>query len=98
MTTFDDSVVQAVLTHMNDDHADDSLLIVRAFADPQATTATMVGLDATAGRWTAEVEDTTTAVEVPWPIEVTERADLRKAVVVLYEQACERLDVEPRGH
>lgn len=98
MTSFDDSVVQAVLTHMNDDHADDSLRIVRAFAAPQATSAAMTGLDAEKGVWSARVEDTDTVVEVPWPIEVTERADLRRAVVVLHDQACERLGVEPKGH
>lgn len=98
MTTFDDAVVQAVTRHMNEDHPEDSVLIVRAFADAAATSARMVGLDATSGTWLAEVEDTTTAVEVQWPIPVKERADLRKAVVILYEQACERLGVEPRGH
>ncbi|HLU63846.1 MAG TPA: DUF2470 domain-containing protein, partial [Protaetiibacter sp.] len=32
MTVFAPEVVEAVLHHMNDDHIDDNLLIVRAFA------------------------------------------------------------------
>ena len=49
---FDDEVVAAVLRHMNEDHAEDSVLICRAFGGrPDATSATMTGLDATGGEF-----------------------------------------------
>lgn len=94
MTRFDDSVVTAVLTHMNEDHSDDSLLIVRAFARPDAQSVTMVDLDKTGGEWVADGEHLT----IPWPIEVTERPHVRQAVVKLYEDACNKLGVPQRDH
>ena len=48
---FDPAVIAAVLHHMNDDHADDSLVIARAFGDRRAQSARMVGVDGLAGYW-----------------------------------------------
>uniref|UniRef100_UPI002594DDC9 DUF2470 domain-containing protein n=1 Tax=uncultured Gordonia sp. TaxID=198437 RepID=UPI002594DDC9 len=43
---FSPDVVAAVLAHMNDDHADDSLLICRALGGrPDAVAARMTGFD-----------------------------------------------------
>jgi putative heme iron utilization protein len=97
MTPFPPEVVTAVLHHMNDDHTDDSLLIVRAFGAPDATGATMTGLDAEGGDWTAQVQGVPVPVRVPWPVPVVERADIRRAVVVLHDTARERLGLPPRG-
>jgi len=94
--TFTAEVVDAVLHHMNDDHTDDSLLIVRAFGDDAATTATMTTLDERGGTWTYLVGSEERELTVPWSIEVTERPHIRKAVVLLYREACRRLGVEPR--
>jgi hypothetical protein len=97
--TFDDAVVEAVLAHMNDDHASDSLDIVRAFGRPQATAAQMVGLDGHGGVWWVEVVDEAggdgSELRVAWPDgEVTDRAGLRGAVVALHAAARERLGGE----
>ena len=94
MTRFDDDVVTAVMRHMNDDHSDDNLLIVRAFAKADATAAVMTDLDKSAGYWEADGEQIT----IPWPIEVTERPHVRLAVVKLYEDACDKLGVQQREH
>lgn len=94
MTRFDDDVVAAVMRHMNDDHSDDNLLIVRAFAKADATAAVMTDLDKSAGYWEADGEQIT----IPWPIEVTERPHVRVAVVKLYEDACDKLGVPQREH
>ncbi|MBR21586.1 MAG: DUF2470 domain-containing protein [Microcella pacifica] len=51
MTDFDPAVVAGVLAHMNGDHADDNLLIARAFGDRSAVRARMVGVDGHAGHW-----------------------------------------------
>ena len=93
---FAPDVVAAVLHHMNDDHADDSLVIVRGFAEPDATSATMTGRDEEAGEWSADVNGTDVAVRIPWTQRAVERADLRREVVALYEAATERLGGQPR--
>lgn len=100
---FDDGIVQAVLRHMNGDHADDNLLIVRAFgavgrAEPVA--ARMTGLDGDGGEWLAETADGgATPVRVSWPGgPIAERHEVRREVVAVYDEACRRLGVEPRPH
>lgn len=99
MSTFGPEVVNAVCAHMNDDHTEDNLRIVRAFAHPEATAAVMSGLDSEAGTWTATVAGVEEKVRVPWPgAPLVERADIRRDVVVLYEQACARLGLEPSAH
>lgn len=99
MPTFSDDVVAAVLHHMNDDHTDDSLLIVRAFGAQDAEAARMVGLDAESGLWEYTADGETRELRVPWPGgAISERPQIRRQVVELYRAACERLGVEPRQH
>lgn len=99
MSTFSPETVAAVLAHMNDDHAEDSLVIVRAFALRGATAAAMAGLDADGGVWTATVDGAPVEVRVPWPAgPISERAEIRREVVALYEQACLELGIEPGAH
>jgi|SRR5690349_11728031 len=99
MSTFAPEVVEAVCAHMNDDHTEDSLRIVRAFARPDASAAVMTGLDPDAGIWSATVDGEAVEVRVAWPAApISERAEIRREVVVLYEQACEKLGLEPAGH
>lgn len=94
--TFSEDVVTAVLRHMNDDHTDDSLVIVRGFAEPRATAATMTGLDAEAGEWSVEVEGEKLQVRIPWMGPVAERADIRREVVALYDEGLKRLGLPAR--
>lgn len=84
---FPDDVVQAVLRHMNDDHRDDSLVIVRANGAPAATQATMTDLDTAAGTWRVVEPDGERDLVVAWLGPVVERADLRREVVALYTAA-----------
>ncbi|CAM2810336.1 DUF2470 domain-containing protein [Prescottella defluvii] len=98
MTSFDAAVVAAVTGHMNGDHTADNLMIVRAFAEPAATTARMTGLDTEAGEWAVDVDGAERTVRVPWIGTVTDRASIRTEVVALYQAACEKLGVEPSGH
>ena len=99
-SAFDDSVVAAILRHMNDDHRADTLLIVRAFGHPDATEAAMLGYDGDGGTW--EVTDThgdVTEARVSWLAgPISERPEVRREVVALYDAACERLGVTPRPH
>lgn len=99
MSTFGAGVVKAVCAHMNDDHTDDSLRIVRAFGRPTATAAVMSGLDADGGVWTATVDGAEAEVRVPWPDgPIGERSEIRREVVALHEQACLALGVVPPSH
>jgi hypothetical protein len=96
--TFPADTVTAVLAHMNDDHNDDSLLIARAFATPDATSATMTTLDHLGGTWVYSVGDEQREVTVPWSGEISERPEIRREIVRLYDLACEKLGLEPRPH
>jgi len=97
---FDDAALSGVLGHMNDDHLDDNLLIVRAFGDANATAATMTFFDGDGGDWQMTLADGgVVPVRVPWPGgPITERREVRREVVALYDAACARLGVEPRPH
>lgn len=97
--TFSPEIVDAVLRHMNTDHLSDNLVIVRAFADPTAEAAVMIGVDGDGGVWSvssAAGEQTTARIE--WASPVTERAGIRREVVALYDAACEKLGIPPRPH
>ncbi|MGM7670405.1 DUF2470 domain-containing protein [Microbacterium sp. A93] len=99
---FEDDVVSAVLHHMNEDHAEDNLLIARAFAsasDFKITGAVMLDFDGNGGVWQITRVGIPEELDVPWlggPI--TERSAVRREVVALYDAACERLGVTPRPH
>lgn len=98
---FDDAALAGVLGHMNEDHADDNLLIVRAFGPGgDAVSATMTGFDGDGGEWSATLADgSTVEVRVPWPGgEITERREVRREIVALYDESCRRLGIQPREH
>ncbi len=94
---FTPPVIAAVTAHMNTDHPEDNLLIARSLGGlPEATSATMVGLDPQGARFAAEVDGDTTEFDVPWAVEVTERVTIRHEVVRMYHEACVALGVTPR--
>jgi len=97
---FDDDTLVGVLRHMNDDHADDNLLIARAFGCPDAVHAIMAGFDGDAGDWVAVRGDgSAVPVRVGWPNgPIAERPEVRREIVALYDAACEALGVDPRPH
>ncbi|GAA2308325.1 hypothetical protein GCM10010149_68020 [Nonomuraea roseoviolacea subsp. roseoviolacea] len=92
---FTAEAVEAIKRHMNDDHGGDALLIVRGLGGrPEATSALTSGVDGEAIEFTVDGGE---RVRVPWGETLTERAQVRTAVVRLYRRACEELGVEPRG-
>jgi hypothetical protein len=103
---FDDAALAGVLGHMNGDHAGDNLLIARAFAadagvtDAEITASVMTAFDGARGVWLATLADDSTAeVAVPWRSgPISERREVRREIVALYDEACRRLGVEPRPH
>lgn len=98
MTTFSEDIVAAVLHHMNDDHLDDNLLIARAFGSPDAGTSTMTSLDHRGGTWLYGNADGEHELTVPWSGEISERAEIRREIVTLYDASCAKLGIAPRAH
>ncbi|MFT4211073.1 MAG: DUF2470 domain-containing protein [Microbacterium sp.] len=99
--TFDEEALTGVLRHMNADHTGDNLLIARAFGTvPDPIAARMVGFDGDGGDWVVALADGGEApLRVPWPGgAITERREVRREIVALYDAACARLGVEPRPH
>ncbi|MEO3854666.1 DUF2470 domain-containing protein [Acrocarpospora sp. B8E8] len=91
---FTDEAIAAIKRHMNDDHAADALLIVRALGGrPNATKAITTNVDGEAIYFEADGDE----IRVPWSTTLTERAQVRAEVVKLYEQACATLGVPTRG-
>ncbi|MEV1247538.1 DUF2470 domain-containing protein [Nonomuraea sp. NPDC050022] len=94
-TPFTAEAVEAIKRHMNDDHPDDALIIVRGLGDrPAATTAATSGVDAEAIEFTIDGGE---LVRVPWGETLTERPQVRMAVVRLYRDACDKLGIPARG-
>jgi putative heme iron utilization protein len=82
------AVIEAIARHMNDDHAEDSLLICRMLGgQPAAERAMMTGMDEAGIVFTAEVGGEAVAVRIPWSQPVTERAQVRSEVVRMHERA-----------
>ena len=98
MPVFEESVVAAVLHHMNDDHPEDSLLIARAFGHTDASASVMTTLDENGGTWLYTLEGSEIPLTLLWTDPISERAEIRREIVVLYDAACERLGLIPRPH
>ncbi len=101
MTMTDDpfppEVVTQIARHMNDDHAADNALIVRALGGmPSATAARVSGLDADAMEFAAVVDDIEVPVRIPFAERLTERRQVRAEAVRMYRDACAALGVDPR--
>jgi hypothetical protein len=94
-TPFTAEAVEAIKRHMNDDHAGDALIIVRGLGGrPDATTALTSGVDGEAIEFTIDGGE---RVRVSWGERLTERPQVRMAVVRLYREACDKLGIPARG-
>lgn len=97
VNTFDQTIVDAVIAHMSDDHGEDNLIIARANGAPEATESVMVGLDGTAGIWRVTENGESRELRIAWPGgPITERPEIRREVVMLYRSSCKALGIEPR--
>ena len=94
---FSPEVQAAVVGHMNGDHVEDNLLIVRALAgQADATAAVMTGYDEEGARFDATVGGETVPVMVPWSVPIADRGTIRVEVVRMYHDACSALGIAPR--
>ncbi|QBE50304.1 DUF2470 domain-containing protein [Leucobacter triazinivorans] len=82
---------------MNGDHAEDNLLIARAFGHPEATASRMIDVTTESGVWLIADPSGEHELAVRWPTgPIAERPEIRREVVALYRAACEELGIEPR--
>ena len=92
-------VVAAVMAHMNDDHAEDCVVICRVLGGrPSTTAARMTGMDAAAIELLAEGPDGFEAVRVPFSTTLTERAQVRAEVARMYHESAAALGLPSREH
>lgn len=85
---FTPDVVAAITRHMNEDHAEDTLLMVRVLGDqPSAESAAMTGVDADGADFVANVSGSEVPVRLAWGRRLTERKQVREEVVRLYHEA-----------
>jgi putative heme iron utilization protein len=97
-SVFTPEVIAAIGRQMNDDHADDVLLICRTLGgQPAATGARMTGLDVDGIEFDAAVDGIAVPVRVPFRHRLTEHAQVRGEVVRMYREACQLLGIEPGG-
>jgi putative heme iron utilization protein len=87
---FTPDVVAAIVRHMNEEHAGDTLLMVRVLGDqPDAESAAMTGVDAHGADFVARVGGTEVPVRLAWRKRLTERKQVRQEVVRLYREAAD---------
>jgi|SRR3954468_2471162 putative heme iron utilization protein len=93
---FPPEVVEQIARHMNDDHTDDNVLIVRALGGVTTATAARVsGMDADAMEFAAVVDGIQVPVRIPFSERLTERRQVRAEAVRMYREACTALGVTP---
>lgn len=91
-------VVDAVLAHMNGDHADDCAVICRGLGGrPHTTAARMTALDTVGIELLAAGPDGEEVVRVPFTEPLTERAQVRAEVARMYHESAAALGLPPRG-
>lgn len=97
---FSPEVVAAIARHMNDDHADDNVTIVRGLAGvANATAATMTTMTPEGIVFAvSDGEGATTEVVVAWSEPITERTQVRSEVVRMHTEAAAALGKAPREH
>lgn len=94
---FPPEVVAQIAHHMNGDHADDNVLIVRGLGGAEgATSARMSGMDADGMDFMAAINDVEVPIRVPFAERLTERRQVRSEAVRMYHEACAALGITPR--
>ncbi|WP_430591903.1 DUF2470 domain-containing protein [Humidisolicoccus flavus] len=87
---FTEEIVAAVVHHMNDDHHDDNVQIVRAHTSAvDAESVMLATVDESGLTFTVRRPSGSETHTIAWPIPITERADIRHAVVALMPPASE---------
>ncbi|GAB3832968.1 DUF2470 domain-containing protein [Kribbella italica] len=88
---FTPEIVSAVLRHMNEDHADDSLQIVRALGGhPDAVSVQLATIDPAGAVFAVTVETGgVVRVQLPWSEQIVERPQFRHEFARMQREAAE---------
>ncbi len=90
-------VVEAVMAHMNGDHAEDCVVICRALGGrPDTIAARMSGMDAEGIELRATGPHGELPVRIPFSEPLTERAQVRAEVARMYHESAAALGLPPR--
>ncbi len=90
---FDESVVAAVVAHMNGDHAADNVVICRGLGGvDDATAARMTGMDLESIEFEATAPGGVRAVRIPFSTRLRDRAQVRAEVAALFHRAASLLE------
>lgn len=85
---FAPDVVAAVAEHMNDDHEDDSLMIVQTLgAVPDAVAAEVADLDGDGVDFRVTVGGQERTLRLAWSRRLVERREIREEFVRMYREA-----------
>jgi putative heme iron utilization protein len=85
---FTPAVVDAILTHLNEDHASEALLICQTLGfQPLATSATAVALDDLGIDFLVDGPTGEADVRIPWDDRLVDREQVRAEVVRLTAEA-----------
>ena len=85
---FAPDVVAAVTAHVNADHRDACLDIVRALGDAHdATEAWLTDVDAAGATFGMRLGGEVVPVRVPWSRRIAERGEIRTEIVALHDRA-----------
>ncbi|MFY1674588.1 DUF2470 domain-containing protein [Plantactinospora sp. WMMB334] len=97
MTPFTPDVVAAIVRHMNGDHAADCRVICQGLGGlPEATSATMSGMDAQGMDFVATLDGLPVPVRIPFASTLTERRQVRAEAARMYRESCAKLGLAPR--
>lgn len=85
---FSPAAIAAVCHHMNTDHAADTLVICRGVGGrPEAEAARMTGFDGEGADFAAAVDGAEVSIRIPWAAPLSERAEVRPAIVRLFTES-----------
>ena len=86
--SFDPEIVTGVCGYMNANQAANNVFMVQVLgAQPEATSATMVGFDETGVDFSARVGDDETMVRLAWTHEISSRDEVREQLFSLLDRA-----------
>jgi 3-methyladenine DNA glycosylase AlkC len=86
--TFDPEIVTGVCGYMNANQSANNVFMVQVLGgQPEATSATMVGFDATGVDFSASVSNEEISVRLPWSREISTRDEVREQLFTLLDRA-----------
>jgi putative heme iron utilization protein len=86
--SFDPEIVTGVCGYMNANQAENNVFMVQVLGgQPEATSATMVGFDATGVDFAASVASEEIPVRLPWTREISTRDEVREQLFSLLDRA-----------